>query len=109
VRGDVRGVAIVLLAAVEEIAWRGGVQQLLAERLGSVRAWIAASVLFALAHLGTGNGAVALLALVGGLLWGGLYLVRGRLTPAIIAHSTFSFAFFYHRPIFALRYDGFGP
>jgi hypothetical protein len=94
-RGPLRAVAIVFIAAAEEVAWRGGVQQVLSERLGSLRGWVAASVLFGLAHLGTGNVAVGLLALAGGFLWGAIFLWRGRLLPAVLSHAVFSFALFY--------------
>lgn len=109
VRGWQRGALVALLAACEEVAWRGGVQQVLSERLGSTRAWLAASLLFGLAHLGTGNAVVALLALAGGLAWGGLYLLRGRLLPAVLSHVAFSFALFYNNPLFVVRYDVLGP
>jgi membrane protease YdiL (CAAX protease family) len=106
-RGPLRAVAIVLIAAAEEVAWRGGVQQVLSERLGSVRGWVAASVLFGLAHLGTGNAAVGLLALAGGFLWGAIFLWRGRLLPAVLSHAVFSFALFYQNSPFVIRYETF--
>ena len=62
-RGPLRGAAIVFIAVAEEIAWRGGVQQHLSERLGSTRGWVVASILYALCQLGTGNVSVALVAL----------------------------------------------
>jgi hypothetical protein len=95
----VRGAMIVLIATLEEIAWRGGVQQGLSERLGSTRGWLAASVLYGLANLLTGNPPVALLALAGGLVWGGLYRYRGRLAPGIFSHAVFSYFLFDQRPL----------
>jgi hypothetical protein len=83
------------------------VQQVLSERLGSVRGWVAASVLFGVAHLGTGNPVIALLAMVGGFLWGGLFLWRGRLLPAVLSHVVFSFALFYQNSPFLIRYETF--
>lgn len=81
---------------------------MLAQRIGSTRAWVAASVLFGLAHLGTGNVTIALLALAGGFAWGGLFLLRGRLLPAVLSHVAFSWFFFYAQPLFAIRFDGLG-
>lgn len=107
VRGPLRGLAVVLIAAAEEVAWRGGVQQALSERLGSTRGWLAATALFGLAQLGTGNVPLALLALCGGFLWGGLYLWRGRLLPAVASHVVFSWALFYHNAPFLVRYETF--
>lgn len=106
-RGPLRGPALLFLAATEEIAWRGGVQQLLSERLGSVRGWGATALLFGLAHLATGNVSIALLALVGGALWGGIFLWRGRLLPAIASHGVFSFALFHQNAPFVIRYETF--
>ncbi len=130
VRGWQRGALVLLLAASEEIAWRAGVQRALAERLGKTRAWLAAAALFGLAHLGTGNAAVGLLALLSGLAFGGLYIFRaapipdsddddgegpgafatmhlgqGRLIPCVVAHCAFSWYFFYQQPLFAIRPD----
>jgi len=102
IRGPLRAVAIVFIAATEEIAWRGGVQQVLSERLGSTRGWVAASVLFGVAHLGTGNPVIALLAMTGGFLWGGIFLWRGRLLPAVLSHMVFSFALFYQNSPFVI-------
>lgn len=130
VRGWQRGALVLLLAASEEIAWRAGVQRALAERFGKVRGWLAAALLFGLAHTGTGNLAVGLLALLAGLVFGGLYIVRaapapdsddedeggapsfstmhlgqGRLIPCVVAHCAFSWFFFYQHPLFAIRPD----
>ncbi len=44
---------IILMAVAEEILWRGFVTSLLAEVVGSHRAWVWAAVLYALAHLPT--------------------------------------------------------
>lgn len=93
-QGPARGLAVALVAAAEEVAWRAGVQQLLSERIGSTRGWVVASLLFALAELGTGNPVVALLALPLGFAWGALYRARGRVAPALLSHVAFSWFFF---------------
>jgi hypothetical protein len=131
VRGWQRGALVLLVAAAEETAWRVGVQRMLAERLGKVRGWLGAAALFGLAHAGTGNATVGLLALLAGLVFGGLYIVRaapstarddddaaptfgtlhlgqGRLIPCLVAHCAFSWFFFYQRPLFAIRTDLIG-
>ncbi len=129
VRGWQRGALVVLVAAAEEVAWRAGVQRILAERLGRVRGWLAAALLFGAAHAASGNVAVGLLALVSGLVFGALYIVRaspapetddddegaasfgtlhlgaGRLIPCVVAHCAFSWFFFYQQPLFAIRSD----
>ena len=96
IQGSARVAFVLAIAALEELAWRGGVQQGLAERLGSTRGWLLTSALYALAQLGTGNAAPALLALPCGLLWGAMYRFRGRLAPAILSHALFSWALFAH-------------
>ncbi len=102
-RGLPRGILIALIAALEDLGWRGAVQPMLSERLGTSRGWIAAGVLFALAHVGTGNVAVALLALPTGLLWAGLARFRGTLFPAILSHVVFSWFFFYNSSPLVMR------
>lgn len=96
IQGSARVAFVLAIAAFEELAWRGGVQQGLSERFGSTRGWLLASVLYALAQLGTLNPAPALLALPCGLLWGAMYRFRGRLAPAILSHALFSWALFAH-------------
>jgi membrane protease YdiL (CAAX protease family) len=101
--GPARGLLVVLIAALEEIAWRGGVQQALSERFGSTRGWLLASLLAGLAALGTLNPVLALLTLVGGVVWGALYRYRGRLAPAIFSHALFSYFTFHLHPLVEFR------
>lgn len=96
IQGSARVAFVLAVAALEELAWRGGVQQGLSERFGSTRGWLLASGLYALAQLGTLNAAPALLALPCGLLWGAMYRFRGRLAPSILSHAIFSWALFAH-------------
>jgi membrane protease YdiL (CAAX protease family) len=95
-------IGIVLAAAAEEIVWRGLVQDLLGELVGSRRAWIAAAVLYALAHAGTAfaladdaagpNPMMVIAALGAGLFWGAMRRAFDRLVPGIIAHAMFDWA-----------------
>jgi membrane protease YdiL (CAAX protease family) len=103
VLGPPRGFLLILIACLEEIAWRGGVQQALSEKLGSTRGWLAASVLYGAAMAGTGNWPLALASFAGALLWGGLYRYRGRLAPAFASHAVFSFFLFYSQPLVSIR------
>jgi len=100
---SLRGGAVIVIAALEEIAWRGGVQQSLSERLGSTRGWLAATVLYALAHAATGVVLLPAVALVAGLAWGGLYRYRGRLGSSIASHVTFSYFLFHAMPLVVFR------
>ncbi|MBI5514431.1 MAG: CPBP family intramembrane metalloprotease [Deltaproteobacteria bacterium] len=97
------GLGAALVAALEELAWRGGVQQALSQRLGSTRGWLAASGLYALSLLATGNLVVAALALLGGLAWGALYRFRGGLLSCVLAHALFVWILLFVRPVLALR------
>jgi hypothetical protein len=96
------GGVVFVIAALEELVWRGLVMRALAGPLGRNRAWVVSSVLYAAAHAP----AVFLLAdptaglnplLVGaafgcGMVWGRVVLRLGRLTPALFAHALFSWA-----------------
>ncbi|MDP3279279.1 MAG: CPBP family intramembrane metalloprotease [Deltaproteobacteria bacterium] len=99
IHGSGRGVVVLLVAVLEEIGWRGGAQQLLAERLGSTRGWIAASLLCGLAHALTPTPALGGLALVCALVWGAMVRYRGRLIPAVFSHAVFSFYLFHQLPL----------
>ncbi len=90
---------VFVVAALEEVAWRGGVQELLSEKLGSTRGWLATSVLFAAFHVLTPTPALGLLALPCGLAWGALYRYRGRLVPGVFSHAVFSMFLFASRPL----------
>jgi uncharacterized protein len=93
---------IVLVAASEEIVWRGWVTALLEPQVGSRRAWMVSAFLYALAHAPTAwllrdpvaglNPVIVLGALGAGLFWGGASKAFGRLTPIIIAHVIFDWA-----------------
>ena len=92
--------AIMVLAAMEEIVWRGFVFSTLEERLGTRRAWPATAVLYAAAHLPTlilltepfapPNPLIVLMALGGGLVWGLIVARTGRLPVAILSHVLFT-------------------
>ncbi|MCL2725688.1 MAG: CPBP family intramembrane metalloprotease [Polyangiaceae bacterium] len=100
-RKNVALVVLVLIVIViaEEILWRGLVTALLAEKIGSGRAWVWAAALYAIAHAPTAfvlrdsaagyNPLVMVGALGGGLVWGFLARKFGRLLPGIFAHMLF--------------------
>ena len=70
----------------EEVFWRGFVQSRLSQRWGPLGAFALTTLLYAGAHLPTGNPVLILAALACGLFWGGLYMVSGRLVPVIVSH-----------------------
>jgi membrane protease YdiL (CAAX protease family) len=94
--------AVVLVAALEEITWRGLVMRSLQAAYGLRRALLISSLLFGAAHLPTlfvladpvagPNPLIVLGALGCSLVWGGIFARTSRLVPAIFAHVLFSVA-----------------
>ena len=98
------GGVVFLVAALEELVWRGLVMRVLTERLGWLRSWFLQAGLFGLAHVPTmvllGSsvaGPNPLLVAAGiaySLVWGRLALRFDRLPPALFAHALFTWAVF---------------
>ncbi len=96
------GFAIVVMATLEELVWRGWALSLV-ESLTSRRAgWVLSGGLYALAHLPTfwaladptvgKNPLVVIAALGAGWVWAGMARVFGRLGPSIVCHALFDWA-----------------
>lgn len=103
---------LIVLAAAEEILWRGLVTTLIAERIGSRHAWIYAAVLYGLAHvpvmfamkLGDNlNPVVPLAALGCGLVWGAMTRLFRRITPGILAHALFDWCIVMMFPLWSMK------
>lgn len=98
------GGIVFLVAALEELVWRGLVMRVLTERLGWLRSWLVQAGLFGLAHVPTmvllGNPLVGpnhLLVAAGiaySLVWGRLAMRLDRLPPALFAHALFTWGVF---------------
>ncbi|WP_437777721.1 CPBP family intramembrane glutamic endopeptidase [Sorangium sp. So ce1097] len=96
------GAMVFVVAALEELVWRGLVMRALEGPLGLASAWLLSSALFAVAHLPTlyllGDpvaGPNPLLVAAGfgcSLVWGRVVHRTGRLPPALFAHAFFSWA-----------------
>jgi membrane protease YdiL (CAAX protease family) len=94
--------AVFLLAALEEITWRGLVMRALEGAYGVRRALLISSVLFGIEHAATlivladpvagFNPLIVLAALGCGLVWGAIFARTSRLVPGIFAHALFSWA-----------------
>lgn len=92
-------IGIIIMAAAEEIVWRGLVTSLLEEKIGSRRAWVWAAVLYAVAHVPTmwalrdpvagPNPMIVVAALGCGLVWGFMARRFERLLPGIFSHVLF--------------------
>lgn len=96
------GLAVLVIAVLEELVWRGLVMRSLRRPFGPVRAWVLSSALYAVAHVATitllahpvagPNPLLVGAALVCGLVWGHLVNRTGRLVPSLFAHGLFSWA-----------------
>ena len=105
-------VAIVVVAILEEIAWRGLVYALVEERFGTRRAWPITAGLYAAAHLPTlvlladpyagPNPLIVLAALGCGLVWGLIVARTGRLPVAIFSHALFTWCVAVQFPLWRL-------
>ncbi len=91
--------ALIVGPMLDELVWRGWLQDELTTRLGVGRGFLLTSGLYALTALPTmftladptvgTNILFPLLATVGGLVWGYATLLSGRAIPAMISHATF--------------------
>ena len=83
----------------EEIFWRGFLQRELQPRHGRWAGYLAATAVYGLVHIFTGNFMLVVAASVAGLVWGFLYLHYGRLWPGIISHVAWDLAVFLFFPL----------
>ncbi|TKD12844.1 CPBP family intramembrane glutamic endopeptidase [Polyangium fumosum] len=98
------GGVVFVVAALEELVWRGLVQRVLLAPFGWLRAWLLQAALFGVAHLPTmfllGDTRVGpnpLLVAAGvaySLVWGRLAMRMDRLPPALFAHALFTWGVF---------------
>jgi membrane protease YdiL (CAAX protease family) len=81
----------------EEVYWRGFVQSEFSSRFGAVKALLSTAGLYAMVHVWTLNLPLILIALLAGLIWGGLYIKTGSLQSPIASHMVWTemvFVFF---------------
>jgi membrane protease YdiL (CAAX protease family) len=93
--------AVLLIPVAEELVWRGLVLDLLTEQFGKRRAWIVASLLYALSLCPTiyalrdpiagPNPLLPTAALGAGLVWSFLAARFGRLSPVAVSHMAFTY------------------
>lgn len=96
--------AVFLIAAAEELVWRGLAQRILVEKLGWLKGWLLQAALFGLAHTPTmlllgdprigPNPLLTAAGLTYSLVWGRIALRTDRMPPAIFAHALFTWAVF---------------
>lgn len=96
------GIAIMLVAALEELVWRGWVMHVLTAGYGARTGWLASSALYVVAQAGTvyqlrdpaaGANPILPILLVAaggcGLVWGLVAQRIGRLGPSLFSHALF--------------------
>lgn len=89
-----------IIGPAEEIFWRGYVQDSLSKRWGADRGFLAATVVYALVHIGSMNFMLVMAALVAGVVWGLLYrFFPGRFAAIIVSHALWDVAVFVWFPI----------
>ena len=96
------GLSVLLIAACEEIVWRGLVMGTLGTVYRPTRAWLLSTALYVVAYSPTvmllrdefagPNPLVVGAALVGGLVWGFIASRTGRLMPVVFAHALSTWA-----------------
>jgi membrane protease YdiL (CAAX protease family) len=105
-------IAVAVVAALEELAWRGLIYALVEERFGTRRAWPVTAVLYAAAHLPTvvllrdpyagPNPLIVIAALGCGLVWGLIVARTGRLPVAMFSHVLFTWCVAVQFPLWRL-------
>lgn len=76
---------LLITSVVEEVFFRGYIQQKLTAKLNPTIALMFTSVLFGIAHF-SGGPYYIMVATIAGLLYGGVYLLTGKLWYAILTH-----------------------
>jgi membrane protease YdiL (CAAX protease family) len=93
------GFLVFLIGPAEEIFWRGVVQHTIVHRLGPLKGYLIASLLYASVHIWAFNFMLILAALVCGLFWGFIYMKYRSLWPGIISHALWDLFIFVLLPV----------
>src|SRR5207245_5508051 len=88
------------IGPAEETYWRGLIQRELQRKMSGRAAIIVTSSLYSLIHLPTLNPSLIFVALVGGLVWGYLFIrYKNDLLPCLVSHILFDELVFVALPI----------
>ena len=90
---------IFLTSPAEEIFWRGFLQRWSMVRFGEVRGWLLAALVYAGAHLSSGNFMLTGAAMTAGLFWGYVYMRTRSLYVCIVSHALWTVAIFLLWPL----------
>ena len=83
-----------VIGPAEEFFWRAFLQRQLTARLGAIRGVALAVLLYASAHIASGNPALILAALVCGVFWGVLYARMRSVWINVVSHTVWDLAVF---------------
>jgi hypothetical protein len=95
-------IAVLLIFPIgpgEELYWRGFIQRTFTDRKGGYAGLGVASLVYAIVHIPTFNFPLVLTALIGGLVWGTLYMHTNSLTPGIVSHVLWDLMIFVLLPL----------
>jgi hypothetical protein len=89
----------VFVACSEELVFRGAIQPTLARSCPSSARVLASALVYALAHIASGEPVLVLLAFACGAFWGALRAISGSLAPGIVAHLAWDLAVMFLFPL----------
>lgn len=88
------------IGPAEEIFWRGYVQRSLSEsKLGSMKAYIITTLIYAFVHIWAFNFMLFMAAFICGAFWGFIYMKNRNLLTVLISHAIWDVAVFILFPI----------
>jgi len=85
---------LLIIGPGEEIFWRGLLQRNLAKRLGPMKGFIVATILYTFVHVFTGNIMLILAALICGLFWGWMYMKYESMLMNVVSHTLWDLSVF---------------
>lgn len=88
-----------IIGPAEEIFWRGFVQDVLAEKLGDNKGWVAASLIYGGVHIFAMNFMLFMAALICGLFWGWIFKKYKSVWPGLISHALWDLVIFVLLPV----------
>ncbi|MFW2388747.1 MAG: lysostaphin resistance A-like protein [Polyangiales bacterium] len=98
--GPIRAFPVLLLVvAAEELVWRGLAIDLFSKAWGPWRAVLLSALLYVLPQVALGSALLMIVALLCGLLWGGLRVRFGGLAAPFIAHLIWNLLVFVLYPV----------
>jgi len=88
-RAAIAAVLLFPIGPAEEFYWRGFIQRRIGGMTSPVVSVVLTSLLYASIHIVTLNPSLLVVAIVGGLVWGGLFAKYGNLFPVLVSHILF--------------------